>query len=131
MARLFLILGAVTAGLAVALGAFAAHALKPMLDDRAQDLWELASRYQLLHALALILVGVLLTQTRLSPALSAATPLVAAGFAFIAGILLFSGSLYSLALTGTRLLGAITPMGGTALLIGWICLTVAAWQWPH
>jgi len=73
------------------------------------------------HALALILIALLISRFPNS------TPLIAAGFAFIAGIFIFSGSLYALSLSGIKWLGAITPLGGVAFIIGWICLLVAAW----
>lgn len=117
--RHFLVLGAVNGLLAVALGAFAAHALKDLLSSGLLEVFRTGVDYQALHALALLAVGLL-------GALS--TPgraLAVAGWAFATGILLFSGSLYLLALTDARWLGAITPFGGTAFLIGWGAL---AWH---
>jgi len=125
MVRLFLGLAAVLAGLSVAAGAFASHALKPRLTERAIAIFETAARYQMYHALALALVALLLLLRPDSP-----TPtLVTAGSAFILGILLFSGSLYGLSLTGISWLGAITPIGGAAFLGGWLALAIAAWNW--
>lgn len=112
MDRLFLALGGGFAFLAVALGAFGAHALQASLDHRAQEVFETGVRYQMYHALALVLVGVLLSR-------GGGTGMAAAGWAFTAGILLFSGSLLVLAITGVRWLGAVAPVGGTAFLLGW------------
>ncbi|MEP0870875.1 DUF423 domain-containing protein [Trichocoleus desertorum AS-A10] len=121
MVRIFLAIAAILAGLAVAAGAFASHALRDKLSDRALEIFETASRYQMYHALALLLVAVLLTQVAIPSAL-----LNTAGYAFLAGIVLFSGSLYALSLSGIKWLGAITPLGGVAFLIGWGCVAAAA-----
>ena len=110
--------GAVLAGLAVAGGAFGAHALRTRLDEGALAIWETAARYQMYHSLAL-----LATTTR--HASHNAPLLQPARWLFLAGILLFSGSLYALALTGVTGLGAVTPFGGLAFLAGWSCLAVA------
>lgn len=96
----------------VAAGAFGAHALKHRLDDAMKAVYETGVRYQLFHGLALFIVAWLSTQTS-----SKAVP--AAGWSFVTGIVLFSGSLYALSLTGIRILGAITPLGGLAFLAGW------------
>ena len=101
--------------LSVALGAFGAHALKNTLDAYGRDIYEKAVLYQMFHALALLAVGVL---HKLYPQ----SGFSFAGWAFLAGIVLFSGSLYVLAITGNRWLGAITPFGGVAFLIGWVWL---------
>ncbi|MBW4697271.1 MAG: DUF423 domain-containing protein [Aphanocapsa lilacina HA4352-LM1] len=119
MFRLFLTTAAVFGGLAVALGSFGAHALRERLDARAIEIFETAARYQILHALALGLVAVLAERFNPPPPL-----LLASGTAFIAGILIFSGSLYALSISGIRILGAITPFGGAALIAGWICLAL-------
>jgi len=119
--RIFLAIASILGGISVVLGAFAAHALKDRLSDRALAIWETGTRYQMYHALALILIALLISRFPNS------TPLIAAGFAFIAGIFIFSGSLYALSLSGIKWLGAITPLGGVAFIIGWICLLVAAW----
>ncbi len=124
MIRLFLASGAVLAGLAVAGGAFASHALKARLDDRALEIFETGARYQMYHALALLLVGVLMSRAELAGAL-----LNTAGVAFLVGIGLFSGSLYALSLSGIKILGAITPLGGVAFLVGWACVAIAAWNY--
>lgn len=115
--------------LGVALGAFGAHGLRTMLSalpDGEQRLawWETASRYQLVHALALGLVGWMSTRVQ------GRAPLIAS-IAFIAGTVLFSGSLYTMTLTGIRMLGAVTPFGGVAFLIGWAALTYAAVRSPR
>lgn len=111
-AKTLLALGAVLSFLAVAMGAFGAHALKGQITPDLLPAYQTAAQYHAIHALALLLVGVL---ARDYPG-----PLVSlAGIAFLAGILLFSGSLYLLAITGIRWLGAITPIGGIAFLLGW------------
>lgn len=107
--------------LAVVLGAFAAHGLKSVLDTQQLALFETASRYQMYHALALLVVGVMLTNLQFSRSL-----LKIAAIAFILGIILFSGSLYLLALVGVSWLGAITPLGGIAFLSGWLVMMIAA-----
>ena len=112
-------LGALSAALAVACGAFGAHALRMRLDAAQLDIWKTAVLYHALHALALILFG--LFRGRF-----AATDV--AGWAFLAGTLLFSGSLYLLATTGQRWLGAVTPLGGVAFLLGWLILAWQAWR---
>lgn len=112
----FLLMGAVCGGLGIAAGAFGAHALKPLLTAEMHMVFETAVRYQLYHALALLLTGVLLE--RAAPS-NGAQLLRSAGLLFLAGMLLFSGSLYLLALSGVRWLGAITPVGGLCLLAGW------------
>ena len=121
MSRMFLALGSLSGGIAVALGAFAAHGLQSRLDPQMLAAFETGARYQMYHALALLAVGLLAERasTRL---------LAASGTLFLAGTVLFSGSLYTLALTGTRGLGAITPLGGVAFLAGWLCLGWAAWR---
>jgi len=123
MMRVFLAIAAVCGGLSVAAGAFAAHALEKQLSTRALEIFETAARYQMYHALALLCVALLLSHTAVpQPAV------IVAGWAFIAGIALFSGSLYALSLGGMRWLGVITPLGGVAFLVGWGCLAIAAWN---
>jgi uncharacterized membrane protein YgdD (TMEM256/DUF423 family) len=120
MERVFLALGSVSGGLAVALGAFGAHVLKSRLATDMLANFETGVRYQMYHALALLAVAWAITHwpgSRLARA---------AGWLFAAGSLLFSGSLYVLALTGIRWLGAITPLGGVAFVAGWFCLFLAA-----
>jgi uncharacterized membrane protein YgdD (TMEM256/DUF423 family) len=119
----FLALGAASAAIAVSAGAFSAHALRTRLDARALEAWETAARYQVYHALALVLVALLIERAGATPR---ATGLRVAGWAFVAGTLLFSGSLYALALSGITSLGAITPLGGVAFIAGWVALAVTA-----
>jgi len=104
--------GAINGAIAVAAGAFAAHALKSRLDARALEVFETGARYQMYHALAIVLCG-LLAMTR-------------PGWVMQVGIVLFSGSLYALALTGVKGLGAVTPFGGVAFLVGWGWLAYSA-----
>lgn len=117
--RAFFALGSVLALLAVALGAFGAHALKSRLASDLLATFEVGVRYQMYHALALLAVAWACTRWP-GPWLSAS------GWLFAAGIVVFSGSLYVLALTGVRWLGAITPLGGILLIAGWLCLAWGA-----
>lgn len=119
MDRTFFAVGCVSALLAVGLGAFGAHALKARLAPDMLAIFEVGVRYHMYHALALLAVAWACTRW------PGGAP-VAAGWLFIAGTLLFSGSLYALALTGIRWLGAITPLGGLAFIVGWGCLAWAA-----
>lgn len=121
MDRLFFALGCVSGFLGVGLGAFAAHGLKARLAPDLLAVFETGVRYQMFHALALLAAGWACARWP-----GAAT--TASGWLFVAGTLVFSGSLYALALTGTRWLGAITPLGGVALLAGWLCLAWGAWK---
>ncbi len=122
MDRLFLALGSISGGLGVALGAFGAHVLKDRLAANMLANFETGVRYQMYHALALLAVAWAVGRWP-----GSAWPL-AAGWAFVAGTILFSFSLYALALSGLRWLGAITPLGGVAFVAGWVCLLVAAWR---
>jgi uncharacterized membrane protein YgdD (TMEM256/DUF423 family) len=115
MDRFFFAAGSLMAFLAVALGAFGAHALKSKLSADMLDIFEVGVRYQMYHALGLIAVSWALSRWPESN-------LNAAGWAFIIGIVIFSGSLYVLSLTGIRWFGAITPIGGVAFLAGWAIL---------
>ena len=119
MDKTFLLLGAVAAFLAVILGAFGAHALRGRLSPEMLAVFQTGVQYHVYHALALILVSAIMG--RMSGWL-----IQTAGWCFVAGIVLFSGSLYLLAATGVTVLGAITPIGGLAFLIGWACLAFAA-----
>ena len=121
-ARIILMLGAVTAFLGVALGAFGAHALRSRLSEELLGTWETAVQYHLVHALGLLVVGLTLLHSGPAPLLR-----WSAGF-MLAGMVLFSGSLYLLCLSGVRWLGAITPLGGTALLIAWVLFGLAVWR---
>ncbi|HZF55097.1 MAG TPA: DUF423 domain-containing protein [Polyangiaceae bacterium] len=124
MERIFLILSGVFGFLGVALGAFGAHALRAYLEKlpdgaKRAEWWETASRYHLIHALAIAVAAYLAAR---APG-GAST---AAGYCFAGGILLFSGSLYTMTLTGIRVLGAVTPFGGLLMMAGWIAVVIAA-----
>ena len=123
MDRLFFIVGSVLAGLAVATGAFGAHGLQKMVTPERLETWEKAARYQIYHALALLLLAWAITHWP-----EQAKLLSAGGWLFIAGIVLFSGSLYLLVLSEITILGAITPLGGVTFVAGWLCLVVAVWR---
>ncbi|MBC7929647.1 MAG: DUF423 domain-containing protein [Rubrivivax sp.] len=121
MDRLFFLIGAVSAFVGVALGAFGAHGLRDRLGADMLATFEIGVRYQMYHAFALIAAA--WAATRWPGALASA-----AGWLFVAGTIIFSGSLYILSLTGQRWLGAITPLGGLAFLAGWLCLAAACWK---
>lgn len=121
MERTFLALGALFAALGVAAGAFGAHGLKGRLSPDMLDVFETAARYQMYHALGLIAVAWAAARWP-SPAVTLA------GWCMVAGIVVFSGSLYVLSVTGIRWLGAITPLGGVAFMAGWLALALAAWR---
>ena len=122
MDRVFFALGAVSGFISVAAGAYGAHALRSRLTPEYLGVFETAARYQMYHALALLAVAWAITRGSGSTAQWA-------GWLFVVGTVLFSGSLYALALTGTRWLGAITPLGGAAFLAGWLCLALS-WKAP-
>ena len=111
-------LGALSAGIAVAAGAFGAHALRARVEPRLLEVFETGARYQMYHALALLFVAWLAERSA-----GAAVPL--AGWAFVLGTVLFSGSLYAMALTGRTWLGTVTPLGGVAFLVGWAAVVWA------
>ena len=117
--RRWLVTGAVLGGLAVVLGAFGAHLLKEQISPERLEIWETGVRYHLVHALALIVVGVLRLQYD-------GRWLDAAGYCFLLGVVIFSGLLYALALSGVSILGAIVPIGGLAMIGGWGALAVGA-----
>ena len=119
MSRLFFAFGSGFALIAVVTGAFAAHALKTRLSPDMFQVFEVAARYQMYHALGLVAVAWAASQW-------SSQLIAASGWLFVAGIVIFSGSLYILSLTGVRWLGAITPIGGVAFIIGWGCLLWAA-----
>ncbi|HEX3176731.1 MAG TPA: DUF423 domain-containing protein [Methylomirabilota bacterium] len=123
MERAFFVIGCVSAAVAVALGAFGAHGLRQRLVPDMLTTFEVGVRYHMYHALALIGVALALGRWPL-PAL------VVAGWLFVAGTLVFSGTLYLLAVTGQRWLGAVTPLGGLALIAGWVALAWGAWTRP-
>lgn len=116
--KALLVTGAVNGALAVLLGAFGAHGLKARVSPEMLTTWETASQYHFFHALALLIVGMLAHQLN-------ETALLIPGWILLAGLVIFSGSLYLLVLTDQRWLGAITPLGGTALIVGWAWL---AWS---
>ena len=119
--KMFMILAAVLGFTAVATGAFGAHGLQGRVEPRMIEVWETAARYQMYHALALFVVAWMVQQTQHTAA-------NVAGWAFLGGVVLFSGSLYLMALTGWKWLGPITPIGGLAFLIGWASLAIAAFK---
>lgn len=123
MSQIFLAIAAIFGGLSVAAGAFASHALKEKLSERAVEIFETAARYQMYHALALLLVALLISRAEFSQ-----PTLVSSGWAFIIGTVLFSGSLYTLSLTDIKVLGAITPLGGAAFIAGWGALAITAFS---
>lgn len=120
MHRNFLLIGAVLGFLGVALGAFGAHGLKSRLSPEMLAIFETGVRYQMYHVFALLIVAAAIAHA------GPARLLTMSSWSFIAGILIFSGSLYALALTGTTMWGAVTPLGGLAFLIGWACLAFFA-----
>jgi len=119
MDRIFFAIGAFLAFAGVAAGAFGAHGLKSRLDAEMLAVFEVAVRYQMYHAFALIATAWAYTKWP-------GTVVAAGGVLFITGIIIFSGSLYLLSLSGLKWLGAITPLGGAAFLAGWLCLAWAA-----
>ena len=119
--KLFFGLGALFGALGVALGAFGAHALRSSLTPEGLATFEIGVRYQMYHALALLAVAWASAQWE-------AATVAAAGWSFVVGIVVFSGSLYVLVLTGQRWLGAVTPIGGTALIVGWALLVWTAFR---
>ena len=119
MDRTFLLIGAFSGFIAVTLGAFGAHGLRNRLSPEMLAVFETGVRYQMYHTLAILIVA--LAAARLDGWL-----IRSAGWLFTGGIVVFSGSLYVLALTGVTMLGAITPLGGLAFLGGWACLVIAA-----
>lgn len=121
MDRTFLVIGALSAFLGVAAGAFGAHSLRERLTADMLAIFETGARYQMYHAFALIAVA--WAQTRWPGSL-----LTTSGWLFVLGTLLFSGSLYLLSLSGIRWLGAVTPLGGVAFLGGWLLLAWTAWR---
>lgn len=116
----FVVLGCAYGFLAVALGAFGAHALAQRLSERALAVYHTGAQYQMIHALALIALGLWCNQQ--------GQTLSAVGWCWGLGVLLFSGSLYALALTDIKMLGAITPFGGVLFLLGWILFAFKAWK---
>lgn len=124
MMQIFGAIAALLGGLSVAGGAFASHALQGKLPERAIEVFGTGIRYQMYHALALLAVAILLGTTK-----EAAPWLTAAGWLFVGGVVLFSGSLYLISLAGIKAVGPVTPLGGVALMAGWACLAIAALRW--
>ncbi len=118
IARLFLSIGAISGALAVMLGAFGAHGLKDKLSEKMLVNYMTGVEYHFYHTFAILAVGLLALHVQCKPA-------TASGWAFVTGIAIFSGSLYVMALTGITKLGAITPIGGLAFIVGWVLLAVA------
>ena len=121
MDRVFFALGSLSGLVAVAAGAFGAHGLRSRLAPDLLAVFETAARYQMYHALALLFTAWAATRWPLAP-------VRAAGWLFVVGTVVFSGSLYLLALTGVRGFGAVTPLGGLAFLAGWLSLAVGVWR---
>lgn len=122
MAKLFITLASLSGMFAVGFGAFGAHALRSRLDENALGVYHTAVQYHFCHSLALLAVGIIaLSQPQ-------AALLRSSGWLFIIGIVVFSGSLYLLSISGLRWLGAITPLGGLAFIAGWGCLAAASWN---
>ncbi len=121
MDRIFVIFGALSAFIGVAAGAFGAHGLKSRLSAEMLSVFEVAVRYQMYHAFALIAAAWM--QSKWPSSL-----VTAGGWLFVIGTVLFSGSLYFMSVSETRWLGAITPLGGLSFLAGWVCLAWAAWR---
>jgi uncharacterized membrane protein YgdD (TMEM256/DUF423 family) len=122
--KVFVTIGALSGFLAVAAGAFGAHALRERLSADMLAVFQTGVTYQMYHALALVGVAILLGRF----SVDGSAWLSASGWLFLAGTLLFSGSLYALALSGTTWLGAITPLGGVAFLLGWLALAIGIWR---
>lgn len=122
MAKLFITLASLSGMLAVTFGAFGAHALRDKLDNDMMGVFETAVQYHFYHSLALLAVGVIaLSQPQ-------TVMLKSAGWLFLSGIAVFSGSLYILAMTDTKWLGALTPLGGLSFIAGWACLAAVGWK---
>ncbi|WP_100374242.1 DUF423 domain-containing protein [Bacillus sp. FJAT-45037] len=119
MAKLFILLGSIVMGLSVAIGAFGAHGLEPRLSERMMKNFQTGVQYHMIHGIGLLFVGVIALKLTNSSLLNGA------GWSFLIGIILFSGSLYAMALTGVTKLGAITPLGGLAFIIGWVLVGLA------
>jgi uncharacterized membrane protein YgdD (TMEM256/DUF423 family) len=121
MTQLFLTIAAIFGGLSVAGGAFGAHALREKISERSLEIFDTGARYQMYHGIALLLVAILMSRLETPP-----TALLVSGWLFIIGVVIFSGSLYALSLTGIKSLGAVAPLGGLALMAAWGALAVAA-----
>lgn len=122
MAKHFLMFAAVSGLLAVILGAFGAHGLKGKLDESLLSAFQTGVQYHFYHTFALMLVALMMYR------FPQVDMLRWSGFAFVVGIVLFSGSLYALALGGPRWLGPVTPLGGLFFMVGWLCVLISAWR---
>lgn len=118
--KLFIILGALNALLAVALGAFGAHGLEEKLTPKYLEVWKTGVQYEMFHAIGLMIIGILSSKFPASSLLSWS------GWLMFIGIILFSGSLYVLSTSGIKILGAITPIGGVAFIVSWLLLIIFA-----
>ncbi|MFB4213616.1 DUF423 domain-containing protein [Shouchella sp. JSM 1781072] len=123
MGRIFILIGAIVMALSVAIGAFGAHGLEGRLSERMLKNYQTGVQYHMIHGVGLLFVGIL------SLKMTANQMVNGAGWAFLIGIVLFSGSLYVMALTGITKLGAITPIGGLAFIVGWVLLGIAAMRY--
>lgn len=121
MSPRWFVVGAIAGASGVVLGAFGAHGLKARVTPDLLEVWETAAHYQILHALALL-------ATSWASERWPGAGTTAAGWLFVSGIVIFSGSLYALVLSGVRALGAVTPVGGLCLIAGWLALALAAWR---
>lgn len=119
--KIFMVLGAFSGFISVAMGAFGAHILKHRLSPEMLEVFDTAVRYQIFHSLALMAVSWAMAHDTHSL-------IPSAGWLFIAGILIFSGSLYILAFSGVKIWGAVTPFGGMMLLLGWLALAFGSWM---
>lgn len=122
MQKLFLIVGSIAMALAVALGAFGAHGLKEILDNEMLDIFETGVKYHFYHALGLLVIGLV------APLMPDSSLLQWSGWLMVAGITIFSGSLYVLSIGGIKWLGAITPIGGLCFISAWVLLALATWH---
>lgn len=120
--RLFLLLGSINMALSIALGAFGAHGLKGKVSEKMIANWNTGAHYHMIHAIGLLIVGILISKAH------NAGMFTTSGWLMLAGIILFSGSLYVMALTGITKLGAITPLGGLSFIIGWVLFSIAAYK---
>ena len=123
MPKLFLTLGSISAAAAVTMGAFGAHFLKTKISEDMLSVFQTAVQYHFYHSLGLLIVGLLTIYLKSDKYLEIA------GWMMFIGIMLFSGSLYILSITGTRWIGIITPFGGIAFIISWVFVAVAVWKW--
>ncbi|WP_430487864.1 DUF423 domain-containing protein [Priestia flexa] len=121
--KIFVILGAINAALAVALGAFGAHGLEGKISEKYLEVWKTGVQYHMFHAIGLFVVALLLAKAPQSTLLSTS------GWLMMGGIVLFSGSLYVLSTSGIKVLGAITPLGGVAFITAWVLIVIAALKW--